>query len=105
MIRFKTAVAAVAAAVALVAAGGCSNSSSGSGDAGQVTLEAYDYYVATSPQGKAIDALYGQYQQAHPGVKIQRTVVPQNLLPKLQSMATTNSLPDIAMVDNPDYPV
>lgn len=106
MIRVKTVVGAVAATLVLVAAGGCSNSpSSSSSSSGQVTLEAYDYYVASSPQGKAIDALYADYQKSHPNVKIDRTVVPTNLLPKLQSMATTNSLPDIAMVDNPDYPV
>ena len=107
MIRMKTALGAVVASLALIALGGCSNGSDGGGtsDSGQVTLEAYDYYVQTSPQGKAIDELYQTYEQAHPGVKIERTIVPQNLLPKLQSMAQTNSLPDIAIVDNPDYPV
>ena len=107
MIRIRSALGVVAASLALVAAGGCSNGtdSGGTSSTGQVTLETYDYYVKASPQGQALDALYAQYSQEHSNVKIERTVVPQNLLPKLQAMAQTNSLPDIAIVDNPDYPV
>ena len=107
MIRVRTALGAAVAALAVVAAAGCSNGTDtgGASDNGDVTLEAYDYYVKSSPQGQALDALYAQYTQQNPKVKVERTVVPQNLLPKLQAMAQTNSLPDIAIVDNPDYPV
>lgn len=98
--RLRSLCASMVAALALA---GCSTSTS-SDKAGSVTLQAYDYYVANSPQGKALDWLYGQYHKLHTDVTIQRTIVPTNLLPKLQALATTNSLPDIAMVDNPDYP-
>jgi multiple sugar transport system substrate-binding protein len=89
------------AAIALTLTG-CSGS--GGGD-GKVVLQEEDYYALTSPQGKALKWLYDEYEKTHPNVRIESTKVVQNLIPKLQSQATTNSLPDIAIVDNPDFPI
>lgn len=104
--RSRSAYLVVAVSLALVTAGCSSNNSSSTGSSsnGSVTLQEYDYYALSSPQGKAFDWLVSEYQKTHPGVTIQRTIVTANLLPKLQAMATTNSQPDIAVVDNPDYP-
>jgi hypothetical protein len=41
----------------------------------------------------------------HPNVTIKKTGIPANELQKLQAQATTNFLPDIAMIDNSNYPV
>jgi multiple sugar transport system substrate-binding protein len=102
MKKAQLAIGATIAAIAL-ALTGCSGSGGGSG--GKVVLQEEDYYALTSPQGKALKALFAEYHQTHPNVTIESTKVVQNLVPKLQSQATTNSLPDLAIVDNPDFPV
>lgn len=92
-------------ATAALALAGCSGSGGNSGGGGKLTLQEEDYYIGASPQGKALAWLYAEYHKTHPNVTIEKTAVPQNLTQKLQSQATTNSLPDIAIVDNPDYPL
>lgn len=89
----------------LAACGSSGTASSSPGTGSPVTLTEIDDYIPTSPQGVAIDWLFHTYEKSHPGVTIQKTAVATNELQKLQAMATTNSLPDIAMIDNPQYPV
>ncbi|MDT7652340.1 MAG: multiple sugar transport system substrate-binding protein, partial [Pseudonocardiales bacterium] len=84
---------------------GCSGSGGTSNSGGEITLQEIDDYIPTSPQGIAIDWLFTEYHNTHPNVTIKKTGIPANELQKLQAQATTNSLPDIAMIDNPNYPV
>lgn len=105
MRKFRLVIGGAAAALSLVVATGCSSGSGNEATGGPVALEAYTVYLPNSPQGKALDWLYSEYNKTNPDVTIKSVAVPQNLQQKLQAMATTNSLPDIAMIDNPDYPV
>lgn len=104
----RLALGAVLASGALIFAG-CSGSGGGSGgggsSGGNVTLQEIDDYIPTSPQGVAIDWLFSEYHRTHPNVTIKKTADAANELQKLQAQAGTNSLPDIAMIDNPNYPV
>lgn len=104
MRKFKLAIGSTAVALSLIAAG-CSGDSGEESSGGPIALEAYTVYLPNSPQGQALDWLYSEYNKSNPAVMIKSVAVPQNLQQKLQAMATTNSLPDIAMIDNPDYPV
>lgn len=112
MKKTRLVLGAVIASAALVLAG-CSSTaesdtktlSSGTGSSAKITLTEEDDYIPTSPQGIAINWLFTSYEKLHPNVTIQKTGIPSNELQKLQAQATTNSLPDIAMIDNPNYPV
>jgi multiple sugar transport system substrate-binding protein len=104
MKKWRLACGAFLASAALVLAG-CSGSGGTANSGGEITLQEIDDYIPTSPQGIAIDWLFTEYHNTHPNVTIKKTGIPANELQKLQAQATTNSLPDIAMIDNPNYPV
>jgi multiple sugar transport system substrate-binding protein len=69
-----------------------------------ITLTEQDWW-GTQPQKGAFDWLFKTYEQTHPGITIQRNIVPSSvLLTKFLSEAQTNTLPDIAVPDNPFLP-
>jgi multiple sugar transport system substrate-binding protein len=94
---------ALALPVALSACGGGSASSGSGADAsgGSTTLRLLDYYnndPGKTIWQKAIDAC-GQQS----GVKISREAVPgASLIPKVLQQASSRTLPDVLMLDNPD---
>jgi multiple sugar transport system substrate-binding protein len=104
MNKSQLAFGAIIASSALILVG-CSSSGGGSSSGGKITLQEIDDYIPASPQGVAIDWLFSQYHKAFPNITIKKTGIPANELQKLQAQATTNSLPDIAMIDNPNYPI
>ena len=85
--------------LALAACGGSGNTSSNNG--GTTTLRVLDYYnndPGRTVWQKAIDACG---QQA--GVKISREAVPgASLIQKVLQQASSKTLPDVLMLDNPD---
>jgi multiple sugar transport system substrate-binding protein len=94
---------ALALPVALSACGGGSASSGSGADAsgGSTTLRLLDYYnndPGKTIWQKAIDACGRQA-----GVKISREAVPgASLIPKVLQQASSRTLPDVLMLDNPD---
>lgn len=78
---------------------GGSSSEEGSGE-----LTFYSTYAADTPQGKALTWLLDQYARQSAGTKFNRVIIPQNMPQRLQAEATTNSLPDIVLIDNPEFP-
>lgn len=98
-------IGAIVASVALALTGCSSNGGSGSNSQTKVVLQEMDDYASASPQGQALIWLFNEYHKAHPNVTIERSGNPTNELQKLQAQATTNSLPDIAFIDNPNFPV
>jgi multiple sugar transport system substrate-binding protein len=95
--RVRLALAALTLPLALAACGG--GSAGTSGQAGTLTVE--DYYNSEPGNTiwqKAIDAC-GQQT----GVSIQRTVVPgASLIQKVLQQASSRTMPDVLMLDNPD---
>ncbi len=73
-------------------------------NAKSITITEQDWW-GTQPQKGAFDWLFKTYEQSHPGVTIQRNIVPSSvLLTKFLAEAQTNTLPDIAVPDNPFLP-
>jgi multiple sugar transport system substrate-binding protein len=102
----KLAVAAciAAGALAFTACGSSSNSKSSSGG-GHVTLTELDDYGPGLPQYAAFKWLLADYEKTHPNIKIAReSVAGAEILPKLLAESQTNTLPDLAVPDNPDMP-
>jgi multiple sugar transport system substrate-binding protein len=99
-------IAAMGVVVAALAAAGCSSSSGGgSGSSGgKTTITELDYF--TSSGGNAALNWYNkQFEAAHPGVTVQREVVPYaNLITKVLQEASAGDLPNIVLIDNPDVP-
>ena len=103
--RRSIAGAALAAAGLAVALVGCAATPQPEEEAAPVTLTAVDGYVETTvPQGEAIAWLYDTYMELNPNVTIEKTAIAQNLLPQLQAMAQTDSMPDIAITAPQFYP-
>jgi len=93
-----TALLFILAAVPMFANGQKESSSSSSGP---VTLTYMDYWAA-DPANSAMKAYIAKFEAANPNLKIERTSVPfGNLLPKALQEASSHSLPDILMLDNP----
>ena len=68
-----------------------------------LTLTEIDYYTPGLPQWAAFNWLFNQYDKTHPNVTINRqTVAGSSLLSKELALASTHSLPDIALAD-PTY--
>ena len=64
-----------------------------------------DDYPAGLPQYAAYQWLFNTYEKTHPGVTIAReSVAGTEILPKLLAEAQTNTLPDLAVPDNPNMP-
>jgi multiple sugar transport system substrate-binding protein len=98
--RPGTAVVLAAAGAMLLAACGTGAGSGGSGgDSG--TLTEIDYYDA-APQNSQLPAILDECG-TRVGVKIKHQQVPRTqFLPKLLQQASARSLPDLALIDNPD---
>ncbi|MGW5355682.1 sugar ABC transporter substrate-binding protein [Streptomyces sp. NPDC004031] len=95
----SAAAACLAAGALLLTACGSGAASGGSGSSG--TLTETDYY-SSAPQNtqlpKVLDACGEQV-----GVKIQHQTVPrEQFMPKLLQQAAARSMPDLALIDNPD---
>ena len=72
---------------------------------GHITLTEMDDYPAGLPQYAAYQWLFNTYEKTHPGVTIAReSVAGTEILPKLLAEAQTNTLPDLAVPDNPNMP-
>ena len=68
-----------------------------------ITLTEIDYYTPGLPQWAAFNWLFNEYDKTHPNVTIDRqTVAGSELLPKELALASTHSLPDLAIAD-PTY--
>ncbi|WP_432843018.1 ABC transporter substrate-binding protein [Dactylosporangium sp. CA-092794] len=90
---------ALAAVLTLAACG--DGAGGGRPDAG--TLTEIDYYEA-APQNTQLPKILDECA-AQTGVKIEHQQVPRaQFMPKLLQQASSRSLPDLALVDNPDLP-
>jgi multiple sugar transport system substrate-binding protein len=98
--RRGTPAALTAAALLVLAACGTGTGSGGSGgDSG--TLTEIDYYDA-APQNTQLPQILDECA-ARTGVKIKHQQVPRaQFMPKLLQQASARSLPDLALIDNPD---
>jgi multiple sugar transport system substrate-binding protein len=89
-----------AASVCVLGPAGCA-SSSGGGSGSALTLTEMDYY-GSAPQNTQIQSVLNECG-AQVGVKVVHQEVPRaQLVPKLLQEAASRSLPDLALVDNPD---
>jgi multiple sugar transport system substrate-binding protein len=81
-----------------------SSHSSRRGEAAPIVLTEEDYYTS----GSALDGwntLIKEYEKLHPNVTIKRSEIPQDsYIPDVLSQASSGSLPDIVMIDNPYVP-
>ena len=70
--------------------------------AGKIVITEMDYWPA-EPNNTIVNKLFQQYEQLHPNIVIQRDAVPFNsLLPKAYQEASSHTLPDLLLLDNPD---
>lgn len=100
--RRALAIASVGTA-AVLALAGCGKSSGGgtSGSGGVTTLTETDYYEA-APQNTQLPKVLDECG-AQVGVKIVHQQVPrEQFMPKLLQQASARSMPDLALIDNPD---
>lgn len=68
-----------------------------------ITITEEDAY--TYPASTVMNTLISQFERQNPGYKVQRTVVPyEDMLTKLLHQASSNSLPEVLMVDEPWLP-
>lgn len=97
-------VGATATIVMLIATPGVSAASASHGKAAPIVLTEEDYYTAGTADA-GWNTLIKEYEKLHPNVTIRRTVIPQDgYIPHVLSQASSNSLPDILMIDNPYVP-
>jgi multiple sugar transport system substrate-binding protein len=92
-----------AAGMALVACGSGAESGGGAGSGGgdASTIRVLDYYNNEPDRTVYAKTLDACGQQA--GVRIEREVVPgASLIPKVLQQASSRTLPDVLMLDNPD---
>src|SRR5687768_791361 len=69
----------------------------------QVTLTLIDPWAATT-FGDAHDAQIQRFMESHPNIKIERSAVNFNdFVQLLVQGAAAGELPDIALIDNPDF--
>ena len=96
-----TAATAVLAAAGLFGMAACGSSSGSSGSGSVDSLTEIDYYEA-APQNTQLPAILDECG-SRVGVKIQHQQVPRTqFMPKLLQEASARSLPDLALIDNPD---
>ena len=101
--RRRRAVGAGSLAASMLAVGVLGTSTAAYGATGHTTLTEIDYYTPGLPQWAAFDWLFKQYDKTHPNITIDRqTVAGSSLLPKELALASTHSLPDLAIAD-PTY--
>ena len=89
--------------IALSACGsGGSGGSSSAGSGGTLTLNETDYY-GSAPQNTQIQGVLTECADQVGGVKVVHHELPrEQLMPKLLQQASSKSLPDLLLVDNPD---
>lgn len=98
--RVATGAAAGLFTVAATLSGGTAYAS-----AKHITLTEIDDYPAGLPQYAAYQWLFKTYETTHPNVTIAREAVSgTEILPKLLAEASTGTLPDLAVPDNPQIP-
>jgi len=69
----------------------------------QITLEWWDYLNGGNDT-KAIEDLISRFQESHPNITIERTVIPfGDLKTRVIQAAATGTMPDIVIIDNPDH--
>jgi multiple sugar transport system substrate-binding protein len=104
--RYRAAAGLLAAALLASGAAACGSSShSTQGGTTHTTLTEIDYYTPGLPQWAAFNWLFRDYEKTHPNVKIDRqTVSGTELESKELALATTHSLPDLALADNTYMP-
>jgi multiple sugar transport system substrate-binding protein len=94
-------VALVLAAASLLALAACGTSTGGSSSATVDSLTETDYYDA-APQNTELPKVLNECG-AQVGVKIVHQQVPRaQFMPKLLQQASSRTLPDLALIDNPD---
>lgn len=100
--RTRTALAAVLGVVALIGAGACGgNGGGGSSSGGATTLRVLDYY--NNEPDKSIYQKFLTDCAQQNGVTVNREVVPgDTLIAKVLQQASSRTLPDVLMLDNPD---
>jgi multiple sugar transport system substrate-binding protein len=98
----RTRVAAVVvAAIPLLALAGCGSGGGGSDSASVTSLTETDYYEA-APQNTQLPKVLDECG-AQVGVKVVHQQVPRDqFMPKLLQQASSRSLPDLSLIDNPD---
>jgi multiple sugar transport system substrate-binding protein len=93
--------ALTAASAFLLVLAGCGTSSGGSGSGSVDTLTETDYY-GSAPQNTQLPKVLDECG-TQVGVKVQHQQLPrEQLMPKLLQQASARSMPDLALVDNPD---
>jgi len=91
--------AAIVAASALAALTGCGSSSEGDGQSGTVSYMIWDTN-SKEPYDKLIDA----FQKEHPDIDVEVTAIPwDQYWTKLQTQASSNSLPDVFWINEPNF--
>ncbi|GAA2015438.1 sugar ABC transporter substrate-binding protein [Catenulispora yoronensis] len=94
--------AASACLLALSACGSGGSSGSGSGSGGTLTLNETDYY-GSAPQNTQIQGVLTECANQVGGVTVVHHELPrEQLMPKLLQQASSKSLPDLVLLDNPD---
>ncbi|WP_424528011.1 sugar ABC transporter substrate-binding protein [Sphaerisporangium viridialbum] len=95
----RRALAAGVTVAATLAIGGCGGGAAPAADTG--TLTEIDYYEAAPQNTKLPEILAACGRET--GVKIEHQQVPRTqFIPKLLQQASSRSLPDLALIDNPD---
>lgn len=103
--RRATAALATGAMIAICLVPGAPAGASAVRPAGSSTVLVEQDWYGVGEQNTAFNWLFQTYNKTHPGITIKREPVPSNVYPtKLLQEAQTNTLPDIAMVDNPYMP-
>ena len=93
-------VRALLTAVLLFAAAACGGATPEPEPVEEVTLTWWDYLDHSPTADQAVDSLVKRYQEAHPGVTIERTAIPRaEFAARLDEAAAAGSFPDIAVVD------
>src|SRR5512145_195096 len=68
-----------------------------------ITLEWWDYLGGGSDI-EALEDLIARFQETHPNITIERTVIPfGDLKTRVIQATATGTMPDIVIIDNPDH--
>lgn len=99
-----TVTAALGLAAVTGACGSTATAKTTSKTAHAITLTEQDYYT-TNPGLTVWKNMFAEYEKTHPGVTIKRTVIPgTSYMTKVLEEASSGSLPDVLMLDNPYVP-
>lgn len=85
------------------ASGASSGSSASSSASGKITLTMWDYFEGVNSQ-RGVKALVTAYNNSQSAVQVNPVFTPRDEMDKQLSIGlVSNKLPDIALIDNPDY--